>query len=219
MTLKIALRLRGVDLRDAEAFGLIGSGLRGPSWEAREGMILAILYSEDRPPAAMREAVSWAGRIEKLIPGARVVEAHDELASAPEIAERSRMLSETAQAWVAGRGRAYSRPFPAPRHVVGGGLGGRVLSLYAWRDVVAWLREVIGIDPEEGIEYLTDAQHAALNAELAAGSADPGWHPINVDMGSVIADVEHLLGTRVGMAATMGFPGAGAGPQLRFTFE
>jgi hypothetical protein len=84
--------------------------------------------------------------------------------------------------------------------------------------VVTWLREVAGTDPEEGIEYLPDAEHAALNAELAAGAVDPGWHPINIEAEGVITDVEQVLGTRIGMATT-GIYGDGRGPHLRFSFE
>jgi hypothetical protein len=42
------------------------------------------------------------------------------------------------------------------------------MSLYAWREVLSWLREILGTDPEDGADYLSDAEYAHLNAELAA---------------------------------------------------
>jgi hypothetical protein len=41
------------------------------------------------------------------------------------------------------------------------------MNLYAWREVVSWIREVLGADPDEGIDYLSDTEYARLNAELA----------------------------------------------------
>jgi hypothetical protein len=69
--------------------------------------------------------------------------------------------------WATGRRRASLQPFPAPRAVVGTGTGGKTSNIYAWPEVVSWVREVIGIDPDEGITYLTPRQHAHLNAQLA----------------------------------------------------
>jgi hypothetical protein len=73
---------------------------------------------------------------------------------------------------------------PRPRAVVGTGTGRKTSNIYAWPEVVSWVREVIGIDPDEGITYLDSHQHAHLNAELAdlvdsvgiAGQVErPGW--------------------------------------------
>jgi hypothetical protein len=55
-----------------------------------------------------------------------------------------------------------------PRQVVGSGPGGKSVSLYAWREVVSWIRDILGTDPDEGIEYLGDLALANRNAELAA---------------------------------------------------
>jgi hypothetical protein len=46
------------------------------------------------------------------------------------------------------------------------------MSLYAWREVLSWIREILGTDPDEGIEYLSDTQLADLNVDLAAIRAE-----------------------------------------------
>ena len=79
--------------------------------------------------------------------------------------------------------------------MVGGGSGGKTMNLYAWREVMSWVREVIGIDPDENIEYLTDAQLADLNAELAASMTTPGWHPMSVDPERITVDVQQPCAT------------------------
>jgi hypothetical protein len=151
------------------------------------------------------------------MPGVRVAEVHDELMGIPGIAARCGVTHDLVQAWTAMRPRAYRRPFPAPRQAVDGGLGASLIRLYAWRELVGWLREVIRIDPEEGIDYLDDEQHAALNAELAVDPSQPGWHPINVEMEGTITDVEHVLGTEPDRASAGALAGR-RGPQLRFSF-
>src|SRR6266545_2811821 len=145
MTVKIPLRLRGLDLRDANAYTHIAPDL---------------------------------------------AEVHDELVSVSDIAARAGVAAEAARLWAAGKRRASLRPFPAPRQVVGRGSGGKSMSLYTWREVVSWIRDVIGIDPDEGIDYLNEAEHAYLNAELAANAASAGaWHPIDVGTTNITTDV------------------------------
>jgi hypothetical protein len=179
MTLKIPLRLRGIDLRDVDAYARIDPDLEDLSWEANGGVSLAVLYSDDSLPVA--DATDWARRITKLMPGVTVADVHDELVSISDIAVRAGVAPETARLWAAGKRRASLRPFPAPRQVVGSESGGKSMSLYAWREVVSWIRDVIGIDPDVGIDYLSDSQHANLNADLAGIALTAAWHPFDVE--------------------------------------
>jgi hypothetical protein len=104
----------------------------------------------------------------KLMPGVSVAEAHDELVSMSDIATRASVAHEAVRLWATGKRRSSIRSFPIPRQVVGNGSGGKTMNLYAWREVVCWIREVLGTDPDEGIDYLSDTEYAHLNAELAA---------------------------------------------------
>lgn len=178
MTIKIPLRLRGLDLRDADVYSRIDPGLADLSWEAHGGVSLAVVYSDDQFPVAV--ATEWARRVARLMPGVDVAEVHDELVSLSDIAARAGVAAEAARLWAAGKRRATIQPFPGPRQVVGSGSGGKSMSLYAWREVVSWIRGVIGIDPDDGINYLSDTQHAELNADIVATASTAAWHPINV---------------------------------------
>jgi hypothetical protein len=206
MTVKIPLRLRGIDLRDVEAYDRIDPGLEELFWEANGGLSLAVVYSDEPASAAGRDAADWARRIAKLMPGVTVADVHDELVSTSDIAARAGVAAEAVRLWAAGKRRATLAPFPAPHQVVGGGSGGKTMSLYAWREVVSWVREVIGIDPDEGIEYLDDARMTDLNAELAAIMTAPGWHPMSVDPERIIADVQQLCTTETRLAGTSVHP-------------
>jgi len=167
MAVKIPLRLRGIDLRDLDACDRIPPDLADLSWEAHGGVSLTVLYSDEPAAVAMGEAAEWTRRIVQLIPGVSVVGVHDELVSVSDIAARAGVGPEAARLWATGKRRSSIRAFPAPHQVVGNGSGGKTMSLYAWREVVSWIREVIGTDPDEDIEYLTDAQDAELNAALS----------------------------------------------------
>ena len=203
MTVKIPLRLQGLDLRDADAYDRIDPDLAELSWEANGGVSLAVFYSDDSPAIAAGEAADWARRIAKLMPGVRVADAHDELVSTSDIAVRAGVAAEAVRLWAAGKRRASLRPFPNPRQVVGSGSGGKTMNLYAWREVVSWIREVIGTDPDDGIDYLNDAQLASLNAELADPAPAAAWHRIStfsIETERIIADVQQLCGKQVSVS-------------------
>jgi hypothetical protein len=167
MAVKIPLRLQGIDLRDAEAYDRIDPELAGLFWMSNGAVSLAVVFSDEVSSAAS-EAADWARRITKLMPGVCVAEAHDELVSMSDIAARANVAHEAVRLWATGKRRSSVRPFPAPHQVVGSGAGGKTMSLYAWREVLGWIREVLGSDPEDGIDYLGDVERAHLNAELAA---------------------------------------------------
>jgi hypothetical protein len=202
MTVKIPLRLCGIDLRDVKAYDRIDPELAELSWEASGGVSLAVVYSDDSAPAAVQTAADWAKRITKLVPGVTVADVHDELVSTSDIAARAGVAAEAVRLWAAGKRRASLTPFPPPRQVVGSGSGGKTMSLYAWREVVSWVREVIGTDPDEDIEYLTDTQLADLNAELADSTTAPGWRSMSVDTERIIADVQQMCATEISIDNT-----------------
>ncbi|MGH3305868.1 MAG: hypothetical protein ACRDOK_30260, partial [Streptosporangiaceae bacterium] len=188
MTMKIPLRLRGIDLRDADAYARIDPQLAELSWDANGGVSLAVVYTEDQSP--VEASAEWARRIAKLMRGVEVTEVHDELVGISDIAARTGVADEAARLWAVGKRRSSVRSFPLPRQVVKIGSGGRSMSLYAWRDVVSWVRDVLGIDPDDGIDYLDDAQHAHLNAELADIAVSAAtWHPISSGVTSITRDL------------------------------
>jgi hypothetical protein len=152
MTVKIPLRLHGVDLRDPAAYDRIDPELSDLFWMSNGAVSLAVVLDEEGLTQATAAAADGARRIAKLMPGVFVAEVHDELV----------------RLWASGKRRMSLRPFPTPRQVVGSGPSGRAMALYAWREVASWVREVLGTDPDEGIEYLDDRAMADLNAELVA---------------------------------------------------
>lgn len=193
MTLKIPLRLQGIDLRDPEAYDRIDEELGELFWTSNGAVPLAVVLSDDPVPVAAADAVGWARRIAKRMPGVSVAEVHDELVSISDIAARAGVAHEAVRLWTLGKRRASLRPFPAARQVVGTGSGGKTMNLYAWREVLSWIREVLGTDPDDGTSYLTDHEYATLNAQLAAVRAELSeWHPIVVENEKVIADVQQI---------------------------
>jgi len=78
------------------------------------------------------------------------------------------------------------------------------MSLYAWREVVSWIREVIGTDPDDGIEYLTDTQLAHLNAQLVDTAPADAWHDINIETEQIITEVRRLCDMDTGADSSGG---------------
>lgn len=168
MTIKIPLRLQGIDLRDPNAYDSVDQELGELFWKSNGAVSLAVLFSNEDLPAALASASDYARRIGKLMSGVSVVDVHDELVSIADIAARADVAHEAVRMWALGKRRASAlHPFPIPRQVVGSGPGGKAMNLYAWREVLSWIREVLGFDPDEGIEYLDDSALAGLNADLA----------------------------------------------------
>lgn len=218
MTVKIPLRLRGLDLRQVEAYDRIHPELAELSWEGNGGLSLAVIYGDDPAYVAAEGAGDSARLIAKLMPGVTVADVHDELVSVSDIAARSGVTAEAVRLWTVGKRHGALAPFPSPRQVVGSGSGGKSMSLYAWREVVTWIREIIGTDPDEGIEYLTDAQIADLNAELAAIPATLAWRPMSVDTEWVIANVQRLCEIEVAVAHRAQTKGTPAEHALKLRF-
>lgn len=185
MFTKIALRLSGIDLRDPEAYSRIPEDLSYLGFEANGGVSSAVFATDDARPIG--SALDAARCIAKHIPGAHAVDVYDELVSTADIAVRCEVGAEAVRLWVNGRRRSAQRTFPPPRQVIGH--GAKPMSLWAWRDVLAWTREVVGIDADEDVTYLDDAQVAELNAELAgcsASSATSEWRPLESSTVSVV---------------------------------
>jgi hypothetical protein len=178
VTVKIPLRLSGVDLRHVEEYLRIPDEVAELGYEARGPISLAVVLSDEPNPA--HEAAEWARRINKLFTGGTVTGVYNELVNIPDIAMRCEVAAEAVRLWASGKRRNKLRPFPDVADVAGFDAGGKPVSLYAWSDVVCWVREVLGTDPDEGVDYLPAWVVADLNAELAHLARDgaleqEGW--------------------------------------------
>ena len=182
MPVKIALRLEGIDLREADWYLRIPDELAEVGFQAKGPISYAVVYGDGA--GAAQEAADWAKRVMKLMPGVRVVGVYDELLGTSQIAARCAVAPEAVRLWASGRRRSRIRPFPTPREVIQQGASKKLAPLFAWSEVLEWVREVLGQDPEEGVCYLSVAQQADLNAELlslepvASNPHRPGpsWH-------------------------------------------
>jgi hypothetical protein len=65
MTVKVPLRLQGIDLRDTEAYDRIPPELEELFWMANGAVSLAVVLSDIREIAAAADAAEWARRIVK----------------------------------------------------------------------------------------------------------------------------------------------------------
>jgi hypothetical protein len=169
MMIKIPLQVEGVDLSSDTVLANMDSELDELDWVTHGPLTLAIVYCDaSHPKAAVAEAQDWVLRIHKLQPEARVSRVFDELAGWSEIAARCAVTPEAVRTWAKGLRRGQAHPFPAVRQAVPLGAGRRSLHLYAWRETLTWVRDVIGLDPDDGIAYLDDSGIAELDAYIAS---------------------------------------------------
>ena len=160
---KILLRVRGVDLDDRATLDALATHLDDLGWESVAGQVTAVLYTDSPDPVAAALDVTQA--IEKVLPGATVDSVDEQLVSVGDIADRLGITSEAVRLWAAGKRRVGASPFPEPRAHIS--QGRTLMKIWGWAEVVEWLRAAYGLDPEEGVRYLSRRDVAELNAELA----------------------------------------------------
>jgi hypothetical protein len=171
---KIVLNVRNVDLNDDETLATLAEHLDDLGWESIEGKVTATLYTDSAD--AVGAALDVAHSIEKHLPKAAVVRVDEQLVAVSDIADRVGMTSEGVRLWTAGKRRNVGPAFPPPRGQVS--QGRTVMKVWAWADVLCWLRAQYQLDPEEGVRYPSDREVAELNAALY-GRADEQdqWRP------------------------------------------
>lgn len=165
MLVHFALLLRGLDMRNEHDRARIPESLQDLAFESAEDLTYVVVICEERVAPGL--AAKIARRIEAGIPGVTVLGVHDELVALTDVADRADVAHEAVRLWAAGKRRAGGRQFPLPRQIVGAQRGKQSMKLYAWREVVSWVREVIGVDPEDGLGFLSDRQIYEVNARVA----------------------------------------------------
>ncbi len=172
MTTQVHLTVEGIDIGSPTTRAAIeGSDLVDLAWTSNLGLLTVTCFVEHgQHPVA--DALDWARCITKTT-GGRVPRAFDELVATAEIAARCDVTTEAVRLWTSGRRRTGS-PFPLPRQQVAIGQA-RTMRLYAWRDVVAWVRQTLGVDPEDGDGFLSDRQLADLDNDLAVAYFEDEW--------------------------------------------
>lgn len=201
MDTKIVLSVRGVDLDDPETLDALGQHLNDLGWESAGGQVTATVYSDSPDPVAA--AVDVALVIEKVLPGASVVRVDEQLVSVGDIADRLGLSTEGVRLWTVGKRRAAA-PFPAPHAQVS--QGRTMMKIWAWADVLTWLRAEYHLDPDQGVGYLSDRDVAKLNHELAGRVAGAARWQAVTDHGCtrVLARVDDALDAAAGLATSAG---------------
>lgn len=159
----VPLVVAGVNLDDDTTVDLIGSHFDGLTWHSEAGHTVATLLSTSGAP--IDDAADVARAITATIPGAWVPRTDPQLVSLGDIADRLNLSSEAVRLWTSGKRRAGT-PFPAPTGHVS--TGRTTMKILSWPDVLTWLRQEYTLDPEPGVNYLTNPDNHALAIKLDA---------------------------------------------------
>lgn len=177
MGTKIVLNVSNVDLSDDPTIQLLAKHLDHLGWESISGQVTATLYA--RSADVVGEAVGVADAIERHLPHASVVRVDEQLVAVSDIAARLGMTREGVRLWVQGKRRKADVPFPFPRGQVSH--GNTVMKIWAWPDVLFWMRSQYQIDPEVGVSYPSDRDVALLNAAIHGRARErKEWLPTSI---------------------------------------
>jgi hypothetical protein len=184
---KIVLAVRGVDLRDDKTVSILNDQFPEVGWLAVGELVQAVIYTESSFPVGV--AVALAQLIRAILPDAEVPRADEELVTIGNIADAVGVTHETVRLWVAGQRRATGQPFPAPRASINAGRA--AMNVWAWADVVQWLRVACGLDPEPEVMFLSDREVAELNLQLATRARSRRrWLPVGEATDQMLDEVD-----------------------------
>jgi hypothetical protein len=167
---KIVLSVQNVDLGDDKTLATLAEHLDDLGWESVDGQVTATVYTDE--PDAVGAALDVVHGIEKHLPDATVMRVDEQLVAVSDIADRVGMSSEGVRLWAAGKRRKAVPPFPPPRGQVS--QGRNLMKVWAWADVISWLRGQYKLDPEPGVRYPSDQEIAYLNAALSDRADEKG---------------------------------------------
>jgi hypothetical protein len=183
METSIVLNVEGITLEDNAVLEVLAGCFDDLAWSSHDGQVTATVFTDAPDPVAA--AAHLAARIGEHVPGARVTGASEQLVSVGDIADRAGVTTEAIRLWAAGKRRAKT-PFPAPRGRIS--QGRTQMKIWAWGEVVAWLRHEYKLQVEPGLEFLDARQLARLNAILAGVVVEPvaagrrgGWQRVAAD--------------------------------------
>lgn len=163
MPTKIRLSVENVDLNSDLTLAILTGYLRDLGWESVEGQVTATLYTDSTDPVSA--ALETAHAIVKYLPHAAVTRVDEQLVAVSDIADHVGITAEGVRLWVTGKRRKTGQRFPAPRGQIS--QGRTLMKVWAWPDVLYWLRSQYNLDPEPGVLYLPDGEIARLNGFLS----------------------------------------------------
>ncbi|MFJ6523437.1 hypothetical protein ACIQJ4_34900 [Streptomyces filamentosus] len=189
METHIPLVVRNVSLDDDAILEQLALNLSDLGWHETGGQVIVTFYTKSNDPVAA--AAAAAVSIKRALPQAYVERVDEQFVSLADIATRTGMSHEAVRLWAGGKRRSDGEPFPAPRAQVG--QGRTPIKIWAWPDVLAWLREHYCLDLEPGTAYLTVPQVAHLNA-LLQERRQSSWQPlVTAGVPRILASVAAVL--------------------------
>lgn len=143
-TIDVPLRVSGIDLDAPQTGALLAKHFPNVIWEElNELVIMTLVMPGDN---MVDQTVETCRKMEAVIAGLTVTAVYRDLVNATDIAMRMDLSRETVRKWAA---RA---DFPQPYDVV----GGDSMKVWAWTEVVSWLRDVRGVNVDESLPSMAE---------------------------------------------------------------
>ncbi|WP_394426195.1 hypothetical protein [Streptomyces sp. SGAir0957] len=174
---------------DDETIEQLALSLGDLGWQEAGGLTTATVYSTGSDPVA--DAVAAANHIRRVLPHTIVERVDEQFVTLADIAARAGLTHEAVRLWATGKRRTGREPFPAARTQVGQGRS--TSKIWAWPEVLIWLKEQYCLDLEPGVTYL-DARHVArLNAALHEPKQQQWQRTSTAGVTRTLASLEEVL--------------------------
>ncbi|MET8616142.1 hypothetical protein [Streptomyces misionensis] len=188
MKTHIPLIVRNISLDDDATVEQLALSLSDFGWHETGGQVIATFYTMSADPVAAAAAAAFS--IKRALPQARVERVDEQFVSLADIAARAGLTHEAVRLWATGKRRAAGEPFPAPRAEVG--QGRTATKIWAWPEVLTWLKAHYFLDLEPDTAYLTAEQVARLNVALQS-RRQPHWRPATAGVSRTLAVMHAVL--------------------------
>lgn len=140
--MEVTLRVAGVDLDAAATANVIEEKFPDTLWESVDGMTTLTIFVDRKD--AVERVVETAHRLEKQVEGFKILGVYRDLVGTTDVALRTGVSREGARKW------SLTDGFPEPFDYIGAGS----MKVWAWTQIVDWLKSVRGLDMEQELPSL-----------------------------------------------------------------
>jgi hypothetical protein len=151
--IEVTLRVQGADISDDSVDAVIAEHFPETVWDEADGLTTLTIFVDRED--AVTETVALVRRIEAAVPGMKVVGVHRDLVGTTDISLRVGVSREGARKW------SLSADFPMPFDYIGAGS----MKVWAWAEVVQWLKEARALDMDQelpSLELMTQIENCIM---------------------------------------------------------
>lgn len=151
--IEVTLRVQGADISNDSVDAVIAEHFSETVWDEADGLTTLTIFVDRED--AVTETLALVRRIEAAVPDMKVTGVHRDLVATTDISLRVGVSREGARKW------SLSAGFPQPFDYIGAGS----MKVWAWAEVVQWLKEARALDMGQelpGLKLMTQIENCIM---------------------------------------------------------